>query len=109
MDGETRRELLDIIGDIGYSSKTASIINMLYGLFDGYLYDELITEVECVKSNRGLYRRIIRMYTLCGAYPMYYRDDSRVEEILEEVEGPIEWVEGMGVGEGKRYLASLEN
>jgi len=83
MDGETRRELLDIIGDIGYSSKTASIINMLYGLFDGYLYDALITEAECVKSNIGLYNRIIRMNTLCSGYPMYYRDSRGVEEILE--------------------------
>lgn len=75
MSQETRRDILELIKDIefvyhGYSSKGNSIINMLYGLFDGYLYDELITEVECLKPNLGLYNRIVRINTLCSGYPI---------------------------------------
>jgi hypothetical protein len=75
MSQETRRDILELIKDIqfgylGYSSKGNSIINMLYGLFDGYLYDELITEVECLKPNLELYNRIIRINTLCSGYPI---------------------------------------
>lgn len=75
MSHETRRDILELIKDIqfvylGYSSKGNSIINMLYGLFDGYLYDELIIEVECLKPNLELYNRIIRINTLCSGYPI---------------------------------------
>jgi len=37
MNGEVRGEILDLIGE----QSDFNLTNMLYGLFDGYLYNEL--------------------------------------------------------------------
>ena len=42
MDSETRREIMDLISEI--RSHSSKLTNMMYGLFDGYLYDEMQIE-----------------------------------------------------------------
>ena len=105
MSSETRREILDIIMDIGYGEGTFNLTNSMYGLFDGYLYDELIQYADEVTMSKDLYRRILKVFRTACEYPKYERVSDAVE-VSDEVE-PIEYYEGMGVAEGKQYLASV--
>jgi len=105
MNSETRREILDIIGEIGYGEHAFMLTNSLYGLYDGYLYDELIQYADEVTMSRDLYRRILKVFNTVCKYPKHSRYDAPVE-VSDEVE-PIEYYEGMGVAEGKQYLATI--
>lgn len=105
MDSETRREILDIVMEIGYGENQFMLTNSLYGLFDGYLYDELIQYADEVTMSKELYRRILKVFNTVCKYPKYARYDEPAE-VSDEVE-PIEYYEGMGVAEGKRYLATI--
>jgi hypothetical protein len=55
--------------------------------------------------SRDLYRRILKVFRTACEYPKYERVNAAVE-VTDEVE-PIEYYEGMGVAEGKRYLATI--
>ena len=105
MSSETRREVLDIITEIGYGDGTFLLTNSMYGLYDGYLYDELIQYADEVTMSKDLYRRILRVFNTVCKYPKYAR--------FVEPAGPynepeaIEYYEGMGVAECKQYLASI--
>ncbi len=105
MSSETRREIMDIIMEIGYGNNTFLLTNCMYGLFDGYLYDELIGYADEVTMSKDLYRRILKVFRTVCEYPKYERVSDAVE-VSDEVE-PIEYYEGMGVAEGKQYLASV--
>ena len=104
MSSETRREILDIIMDIGYGEGTFLLTNSMYGLFDGYLYDELIQYADEVTMSKDLYRRILKVFNTVCQYPKYARFVEPTESYNEPE--PIEYREGMGVAEGKMYLAS---
>lgn len=106
MSSETRGEILDIIGEIGYGDGTFELTNSMYGLFDGYLYDELIQYADEVTMSRDLYRRILKVFRIVSEYPKFERVNIRIETDAVEAE-PIEYYEGMGVAEGKRYLATI--
>jgi hypothetical protein len=103
MSSETRREILHIITEIGWSDNSFLLTNSLYGLFDGYLYDELVSYADNVTMSRNLYRRILRVFNTVCKYPKYSRYEAPVQpETESEV---IEYRAGMGVAEGKMYLA----
>lgn len=106
MSSETRREIMDIIGDIGYGNNTFLLINCMYGLFDGYLYDELIQYADEVTMSKSLYRRILGVFNTVCKYPKYARYNEPVEVEAESLEA-LEYWEQMGVAEGKRYLATI--
>ena len=105
MSSETRREVLEIIMEIGYGENTFMLTNSMYGLFDGYLYDELIQYADEVTMSKELYRRILRVFNTVCQYPKYARYDEPTESYNEPE--PIEYYEGMGVAECKQYLASI--
>lgn len=105
MSSETRREILDIIMEVGYGDNTFMLTNSLYGLFDGYLYDELIQYADDVTMDKELYRRILRVFNTVCKYPKYARFVEHSESFSEPE--PIEYREGMGIADGKLYLASL--
>ena len=67
MDSETRKEIMSLISEIkssdNYSSKLG---NMLYGLFDGYLYDEL--QIHALKESTEIASRIMKVYFTCSRY-----------------------------------------
>lgn len=105
MSKETRNEIMDIVGEIGYGNNTFLLTNCLYGLFDGYLYDELIQYADEVTMSKKLYRRILNVFRTACEYPKYQRVSDEVV-VNDEVE-PIEYYEGMGVAEGKQYLATI--
>jgi hypothetical protein len=75
MSSVTRKEIMDILREVeGFDLK-----NMLYGLYDGYLYENLVLEAQRVKDVE-LYTRIVDVYFVCSSYPLIY-------------EGPIEKME----------------
>ena len=111
MDRETLREVGSIIdlarfgtkGDNGAGSW--ELINQLYGLYDGYLYDELIINSQDLPKD--LFRRIAKVWSVVVKYPVLHRYNEPAVVIDEEVE-TIEYSPNMGVAEAKSYLASLE-
>ena len=105
MSSETRNEIMDIIGDIGYGDNTFTLTNSMYGLFDGYLYDELIQYADEVTMSKDLYRRILRVFNTVCKYPKYARFVEPAGPYNEPE--PIEYYEGMGVAECKQYLATI--
>jgi hypothetical protein len=105
MNSETRREILDIIMEIGYGDNTFMLTNSMYGLFDGYLYDELIQYADEVTMSKALYRRILKVFNTVCQYPKYARYVEPAGEYNEPE--PVEYRVGMGVAEGKLYLATI--
>jgi hypothetical protein len=55
--------------------------------------------------SRNLYRRILKVFNTVCKYPKYARYVEPTESYNEPE--PIEYVEGMGVADGKLYLASI--
>tara|TARA_R100000664_G_C2712967_1_gene109053 strand:+ start:72 stop:374 length:303 start_codon:yes stop_codon:yes gene_type:complete len=69
MDSETRRAILDLIHDVDLLKYTLrnsdskvhdedctvlnNLSNTLYGLFDGYLYDDLLIELSVYVKHKG--------------------------------------------------------
>ena len=112
MDRETLREVGSIIdlarfgteGDNGAGSW--ELINQLYGLYDGYLYDELLINAQDLPKD--LYRRIIKVWAVVSKYPIISRCNSEPAEVIDEEVETIEYSPNMGVAEAKSYLASLE-
>jgi hypothetical protein len=67
MSSETRREILDIIGELDYNTGF-DLINMLYGLFDGYLYDDLLPLIT-KHPDQILYNRVKKVVLTIKKYP----------------------------------------
>ena len=67
MSSETRQEILDIIGEVDYNTGF-DLMNMLYGLFDGYLYDELLPLVT-KHPDQLLYNRVKKVVSTIKKYP----------------------------------------
>ena len=74
MNGETRREILEIIGDLilvdGLKSRF-SVENSMYGLFDGYYYQKNVAKyiAELKTLNSQLADRIQRVIDEVETYP----------------------------------------
>ena len=68
MSSETRREVLDIIMEIGYGENTFMLTNCMYGLFDGYLYDDLLEVAKGAKIDKALYNRVENVVTVIKNY-----------------------------------------
>jgi hypothetical protein len=66
MSSETRQEILDIIGEVNYNTGF-DLMNMLYGLFDGYLYDDLLSVTK--NADNTLYNRVKRVVSTVKKYP----------------------------------------
>ena len=69
MDSETRNEIMDLIKETRFSETEDSetLTNMLYGLFDGYLYEEL--QIMALKQSTEMASRIQKVYFTCSRYP----------------------------------------
>lgn len=102
MSAETLSEIGSILRD-PYDIQNFELINQLYGLYDGYLYDELLINAQDLPKD--LYRRIIKVWAVVSKYPKlhYYSGGSESNDVEA-----VEYSENMGVAEGKEYLASLE-
>lgn len=107
MSAETLSEIGDIISEVRFDAGF-ELTNQLYGLYDGYLYDELLVNAQ--ELPKELFRRIIKVWAVVSKYPKL----QYVSGGGDEDEGPeydsAGFTEGdrMGVADAKLYLASLE-
>jgi hypothetical protein len=72
MKSETLSEIMDIKRelyreDVKREPGIRSLENMLFGLFDGYLYENLILEAQ--KLPLDLFKRVQNIYFTCMDYP----------------------------------------
>jgi hypothetical protein len=67
MSSTTRGEILDIIGEVDYNTGF-DLMNMLYGLFDGYLYDDLLEVAKGAKIDKALYNRVENVVSVIKNY-----------------------------------------
>lgn len=76
MDSATPSKILDLIGDLHIikNCNAHSVINMLYGVFDGYDYSEKIKEDHLLTQltnggNDSLVKEILAITTIIESYP----------------------------------------
>lgn len=50
MSDKTRKLILDVIWDVPHGNSTLK--NELFGLFDGYLYDDILERIEKLKGKK---------------------------------------------------------
>ena len=67
MTSETRREIMDILKEVDFNTGF-DLMNMLYGLFDGYLYDDLLPLVT-KHPDQLLYNRVKKVVSVIKKYP----------------------------------------
>jgi len=67
MTSETRGEIMDILNEVDFNTGF-DLMNMLYGLFDGYLYDDLLEVAKGAKVDKTLYNRIENVVSVIKNY-----------------------------------------
>jgi hypothetical protein len=67
MNGETLTEIGDIIGEVRWDANF-DVVNMLYGLYDGYLYEDLLPQSE-KQFGGDIYTRIENIVNVISTYP----------------------------------------
>lgn len=67
MTSETRDEIMDILKEVDFNTGF-DLMNMLYGLFDGYLYDDLLEVARGAKVDNVLYNRIENVVSVIKNY-----------------------------------------
>ena len=69
MTSETRGEIMDIIKEVDFNTGF-DLMNMLYGLFDGYLYDDLLEVARGAKVDNVLYNRVENVVSVIKNYKL---------------------------------------
>ena len=69
MTSTTRGEIMDIIKEVDFNTGF-DLMNMLYGLFDGYLYDDLLEVASGAKVDNVLYNRIKNVVSVIKNYKL---------------------------------------
>jgi len=69
MTSETRGEIMDILKEVDFNTGF-DLMNMLYGLFDGYLYDDLLEVARGAKLDNVLYNRIENVVSVIKNYKL---------------------------------------
>ena len=69
MAAETRTEIMEVIRELRDNDHSRNLENMMYGLFDGYLYDDILLEALELPTELG--SRIIRIFDICNRFPKY--------------------------------------
>ena len=103
MNVETLSEIGSILREVDFTE--FELTNQLYGLYDGYLYDELLVNAQDLPKQ--LYRRIIKVWAVVSKYPKLQYISGVLYDVDEADVEALEYYEGMGVAEGKRYLATI--
>ena len=67
MTSTTRGEILDIIKEVDFNTGF-DLMNMLYGLYDGYLYDDLLEVARGAKIDKAIYNRIENVVSIIKNY-----------------------------------------
>jgi hypothetical protein len=67
MTSETRGEIMDILKEVDFNTGF-DLMNMLYGLYDGYLYDDLLEVAKGANVDKALYNRIKNVVSVIKNY-----------------------------------------
>ena len=69
MKSETLSEIMNIIREVtlSKSENSFSLQNMMYGLFDGYLYEDI--QLYALELSTELCSRVMKVYDICKRYP----------------------------------------
>jgi hypothetical protein len=67
MNVETLREIGNILNEV-FIEASFNLSNMLYGLYDGYLYDDLLSVAQEELSNTE-YARVKKVVSIIKKYP----------------------------------------
>jgi len=67
MTSETRGEIMDILKEVDFNTGF-DLMNMLYGLYDGYLYDDLLEVARGANVDKALYNRIKNVVSVIKNY-----------------------------------------
>jgi len=67
MTPTTLGEIMDIIKEVDFNTGFY-LMNMLYGLYDGYLYDDLLEVARDAKVDKALYKRIENVVSVIKNY-----------------------------------------
>jgi hypothetical protein len=67
MTPTTLGEIMDIIKEVDFNTGF-DLMNMLYGLYDGYLYDDLLEVARGAKIDKALYNRIENVVSVIKNY-----------------------------------------
>ena len=71
MNVETLREIGNILNEV-FIEASFNLSNMLYGLYDGYLYDDLLSVARKELSNTE-YARVKKVVSVIKKYPKINR------------------------------------
>jgi len=69
MTTETRSEIMDIIRELRDNDCSRNLENMMYGLFDGYLYAEI--QIEALQLPTEMASKVMQIFDICNRYPKY--------------------------------------
>jgi hypothetical protein len=70
MSSETRGDIMNILRETSTSLyNDRHLTNMLYGLFDGYLYEDIVTESKRIGIEEAVKRQIEEVVDVVSAYP----------------------------------------
>jgi hypothetical protein len=69
MNAETRSNIMEIIRELRDNNCSRNLENMMYGLFDGYLYAEI--QIEALQLPSKLAFKVIQIFDICNRYPKY--------------------------------------
>ncbi len=69
MTAETRTEIMEIIRELRDNDHSRNLENMMYGLFDGYLYADI--QIEALQLPTELASKVMRIFDICNRYPKY--------------------------------------
>ena len=67
MSQELRTEILKLTTDVMMEDGSHSLINRLYGLFDGYFYTDILTKAEGLSSETV--NRLTKVVDIVKTYP----------------------------------------
>jgi hypothetical protein len=73
MNEDVRHEIMNLIKDIRYdetlddNDNMFHLENMLYGMFDGYLYENV--QMYALELPSNLEERVMTVYNTCKTYP----------------------------------------
>ena len=71
MNVETLREIGNILNEV-FIEASFNLSNMLYGLYDGYLYDDLLSVAQ-KELNNTEYARVKKVVSVIKKYPKINR------------------------------------
>lgn len=69
MTAETRTEIMEVIRELRDNDHSRSLENMMYGLYDGYLYADI--QIEALQLPTKMASKVMRIFDICNRYPKY--------------------------------------